>query len=51
VFAESGQDSMLGLWENHKEFSGYIKDGEFFHQLNDYQFLKNNSISWSIEVI
>jgi hypothetical protein len=42
---------MLGLWEHHKEFSGYVKGEEFFHQLNNYQLLKNNFISWSIEVL
>jgi hypothetical protein len=35
---------LLGSWEHVKEPLDYIEGWEFLYQLNDYQFLKKDSV-------
>jgi hypothetical protein len=38
---------VAGLCEHGNEPSGFTNGGKFFDQLNNYHFLKKNSIAWT----
>jgi hypothetical protein len=40
---------MAAYCEHDNEPTGLIKDGEFLHQLNDYQLLKKDCAPWNYE--